>query len=537
MKTELTRRNFVLGTAVGAAGIATAGLAACTSQNTTASSASAASQEESSSAQAEAADVSSASAPTTGSDYASRVTDMTSCDIVVVGAGMSGLTASVQALLEGADVITLESMPNPGGNGNVTSNVMGVGTKMQEDLGITVTPAEIIETEMETFNYAADGYRWKTLIANSADNIEWLQEQGCTFETVDNYHGAGLFSTAHEWTEDAGRTGATGYVAPMVARVEELGGQVLTSTAGKEIIMDGNKVAGIYAETDDGVLQIDCKAVIIATGGYANNQELLEQKGYDFSKIESSGLVGHNGDGIMMAIAAGGKSWLDESCLMEYPMNPTIGGDSRSFANLTNAIWVNGSGSRFANEACGIAVPARPALAIRTQEESYILLTQAMIDERPPSMDGVMAADVVAEGTASGAIFAGDTIEEVAKAAGLDADALVQTIEEYNGYCADGADPDFGKPADQLVAYENGPFYLMDNTGISYLTTIGGIDTTATCEVRSADGNGVVDGLYAVGVDGVENYRGCYTIDIPGSCNANNINSGRTAALQAVAYL
>lgn len=75
---------------------------------------------------------------------------------------------------------------------------------------------------------------------------------------------------------------------------------------------------------------------------------------------------------------------------------------------------------------------------------------------------------------------------------------------------------------------------LLDAMG--FLTTIGGIDTTPDCEVRAADG-GIVEGLYAVGVDGVELYRGLYTIDIPGSCNANNIWTGRHAAQMACAKL
>jgi len=106
----------------------------------------------------------------------------------------------------------------------------------------------------------------------------------------------------------------------------------------------------------------------------------------------------------------------------------------------------------------------------------------------------------------------------------------------YNAACKAGEDREFGKKAELLTPLENGPFYLSQNSGIYFLTTIGGIDTTPDCEVRSIKG-GVVENLYAVGVDGVENYKGLYTIDIPGSCNANNIWSGRHAAQMACAKL
>lgn len=158
--------------------------------------------------------------------YAGKAAYTEDVDIVVVGAGASGLTAAVEALLDGVSVLVLESQTKAGGNGSTTSVVMGVGTPMQEKLGISLTPAEIINAEMETFNYSVDGVRWSSLVRNSADNIQWLIDQGCQFNgNVDNYHGVGVVDTGHWWTGDTGRDGETGYVAPMVNRVEEFGGR------------------------------------------------------------------------------------------------------------------------------------------------------------------------------------------------------------------------------------------------------------------------------------------------------------------------
>lgn len=518
---EITRRNFIGMSGLAAAGAAAFGLAGCAPKSSSSSSASSASSK------------STSSAPSV--DYASKVTETRDADIVVVGAGMSGLAAAVEGLLDGADVLVLESQDQPGGNGTVTSCVMGVGTPEQEALGITVTPAQIIATEMNTFNDAVDGSRWARLVKNSAANIAWLQEQGCTFETVDNYLGMGAVSTAHEWTADDGRNGGTKYITPMSARVEELGGEILTKTAGKQLIMaDDGSVAGIYATTNDGVLQVNAKAVIIATGGYANNNDLLAEKGYDTDAIEVFGIPGHNGDGITMALEAGAKSWMDNSSLMEYTMNPAIGRDSGSISHMADAIWVNGDGERFVDENCGKAVPARPALAVRTQDISYALFTQSQLDALATRNEKI--AGIVSDAVQAGSIYQADTIEELAKAAGIDPDALTETVNTYNTFAANGSDDEFGKDASCLQAIDQGPFYLNQNNGIYFLTTIGGIDTTKNTEVRAEDG-GVIPGLYAVGVDGVENYKGLYTIDIPGSCNANNINSGRTAAQKAIEYM
>lgn len=516
---KLTRRNFLQGALVGMAGLTGLTAVGC------APSSKSQSGESSSQADVSATD---ASAQST---YSNQVSETMDCDIVVVGAGMSGLAAAVQALELGANVVVLESESTAGGNGNVTSCVMGVQTDMQKELGIEITPQEIIETEMETFNYAADGSRWSTLIHNSADNIAWLKDQGCTFATVDNYHGAGLVNTAHEWTEDGGRTGTQGYVDPMVARVGDLGGTLLLSTPGKEIILDDGKVAGIYAESEDGVIQINAKAVIIATGGFADNMDMVASKGYNVDEVSSSGLPGHNGDGISMAIAAGGKSWMNEASLMEYPMNPKMPRESGGFSRLFNSVYINGNGKRFFNEGAPAKVAARAALAVRTQDISYALFDSAISKELKED-----AIENLAKAVDEGCVYQADTLEELAQAAGIDPETLVETIEKYNEDCKAGVDTEFGKDPSMLVALETPPYYLSQNNGISYLVTIGGIDTTPTCEVKAENG-GIIEGLYAVGVDGVENYRGCYTIDIPGSCNANNINSGRTAAQKAYELL
>ncbi|MCK6139759.1 FAD-dependent oxidoreductase [Slackia exigua] len=353
--------------------------------------------------------------------YAGKAAYTEDVDIVVVGAGASGLTAAVEALLNGASVLVLESQTKAGGNGSTTSVVMGVGTPMQEKLGISLTPAEIINAEMETFNYSVDGVRWSSLVRNSADNIQWLIDQGCQLNgNVDNYHGVGVVDTGHWWTGDTGRDGETGHVAPMVNRVEELGGRILYEVAGKALIMDDDgAAAGVYAETQDGVLQVNAKAVILATGGYANNNDILEEKRYDSDGLDVFGMPGHNGDGILMALAAGGKSWLNNSSLMEYPMNPKIGRKSNVISRMPNSLWVNGSGTRFVDENCSAKVPARAALAVRTQDVSYAVFDQAILDAAKSASEDV--ASVVEQGVSDGYIFKADSIEDLAAAVDMDA--------------------------------------------------------------------------------------------------------------------
>lgn len=523
MTTEITRRNLFKGALLGMAGAASAGmLAGCAPKQPSAET-------------TDSGDgATSAGATDAAADYAGKVTETEEVDIVVVGAGASGLAAAVEALNQGADVLVLESQTKAGGNGSTTSVVMGVGTKMQQDLGIALTPAEIIDAEMETFNYSVDGVRWSSLVRESDDNIQWLIDQGCLFNgKVDNY-GVGIVDTGHWWTGDTGRDGETGYVVPMVARVEELGGRIRYEAAGKALIMEEGAASGVYAEIPNGVLQVNAKAVIVATGGYANNDALLEERGYNPDEMLVFGVPGHDGDGINMALAAGAKSWMQNSSLMEYPMNPHMGKESVPLSRMPNGLWVNGNGVRFVDENCGAKVPARAALAVRTQDITYTLVDESLLDTLRSADESF--AEVIEKAVADGAIFKADTVEALAETADIDAAALTATLETYNGYCAAGNDEEFGKDPACLQTIGTAPFYLSENSGIYFLTTIGGIDTTELCEVRAEEG-GVIKGLYAVGVDGVELYKGLYTIDIPGSCNANNIYTGRVAAQQACALI
>lgn len=136
----------------------------------------------------------------------------------------------------------------------------------------------------------------------------------------------------------------------------------------------------------------------------------------------------------------------------------------------------------------------------------------------------------VADGTEPDLVCA-DTVAEAAEKAGLDADALQASIDRYNELCAAGADADFGKDAALMVPIQTAPFYVVKMNQY-YLMSIGGIRCDANARVLT-DKKQPVEGLYAVGTDGCMLYRNIYTINVGGTCNANNVNSGRATANHA----
>ena len=183
---ELTRRSF-LGIA-GMAGVAAAGagLAGCAPASTGTS----------------AQDASNDGDGAKGGVTRQAVATYT-CDVCICGAGNSGLSAAVEAAQQGARASSCwRSTAARAGGGIGTEGVFAVNSKMQQDAGIAIEPAEVIATEMSYSHNRANGLKWLDLIEASGENISWLQDCGVNFTgVVDDYHG-GLFETFHWFGEN-----------------------------------------------------------------------------------------------------------------------------------------------------------------------------------------------------------------------------------------------------------------------------------------------------------------------------------------------
>ena len=123
-------------------------------------------------------------------------------------------------------------------------------------------------------------------------------------------------------------------------------------------------------------------------------------------------------------------------------------------------------------------------------------------------------------------------MEELAELMGVDAAALSATVERYNGYCDEGVDEDYGKPAELLMPVRQAPFYAVHIT-IDVQVSIGSIATDRSFRALSEAGE-PIKGLYVVGVEGAMLWANVYTMNIAGGCNANNVYSGRVAARHAL---
>ena len=527
MRMDLSRRSFLTGVAGVGAMAALGGLAGC-----------APSQEKTDAADAKA---DAAAGPKTY-DKVDKTYDT---DLLIVGGGGSGLACAVQAALNGTNFILIEKGSELGGNASFVEGMFAIESKMAEEQGIHVTPSEIIEAELVRGQHRQNGALWMDLCTKSAENIEWCLEQGVMYRgDIDNYNG-GLYPTFH-WFKD-GKC-KIGYVEPMVKRVEELGIEVHLNTAATSLIQKDGAIVGAYAEGDEGVVQYNCKAVVFATGGFGGNPELIEKQGWDIENLFVVGSSNAAGDAYRMALEVGAKDFMTDSAqsiLYNIPALPPID-FHKDALNPVNGyfgiaaggpvLWVNEDGDRYTRENLTDdnlvlqCIPGRDNLA------NYAVFDQAIFDEFFGTTDEgrAMFEDAVA-GDKTETLFKADSIKGLADAGGLDADALAKTVERYNELAKKGNDDDFGKPAEKMVAIENGPFYLA-KLGYSFFFEVGGVTTDKQRRVLD-EAMQPIPGLYAIGNDGNMLYRHVYTINMPGTAFGNQVNSGREAANNVADFL
>ncbi|MBR3258263.1 MAG: FAD-binding protein, partial [Eggerthellaceae bacterium] len=338
---DVSRRDLLKGSAIAAVSLAAAaGLAAC--------------KPESHSTPDPAPDPTPDATPdpSQAETYESQVSETKSCDILVVGVGASGLTAVVQAGELGAKVIGIESQAQIGA-GIRPECVCAIHTKLSRAAGIPdVDKADVIKHELNYFNYKIDPGFWSDLLDNSADNIEWLQKNGVLFSgQVDRYREKGLYPTAH-WYQDG--KADTAYAAPLLAKAKEYDIELIPETRGLDLVMDNGKVAGVYAKTKNGsIMKILAKAVILATGGYADNKELMRAHGVAVGSVLSSWAGIRVGDSLTMGKTAGAYDrsyvggFVTTPCIasMKDPMRFSVGA-------IQQCIWANQDGQRYVNEDC-----------------------------------------------------------------------------------------------------------------------------------------------------------------------------------------
>ena len=433
-------------------------------------------------------DVSKFDVASASSGETERTEETLECDVVVVGAGGAGLTAAAQAAEDGASVIVVEKMPIVGGNSlKATGGMNAAGTSYQAALGITDSGVqEFIDDTMNGGHQINDRSLVTTMAENSAAAIDWLASIGAPLPKVEATGG-----TTHKYLHEPEDGSAVGsyLVDKLSAQVEKQGVQVLLETKATEILMDNGTASGILAESSTTNYTIHAKAVVLATGGFGANYDMMTQYDPALANAVTTNHAGATGDGITMGEAVGA----DTVDMEQIQLHPTVYQEtgllvSESVRSM-GGILVNSEGNRFCND-----LATRDAVSAAELEQpgsyAYIIFDQRIVDDLASCQKYIK----------NGWSVQAETYEGLAKAMGLTGDAVdnfVNTMNTWNASVAAGVDEAFGRNNGMEEDLSTAPYYAIKIApGIHH--TMGGLKIDTETQVISAEGQPIA-GLYAAG--------------------------------------
>ena len=462
-------------------------------------------------------------------------------DIVICGGGMSGLTAAVEAGYQGLKAVVLERQADYGGNGLGVEGYFAIGSRLQKELGITTTVSEMISAELTYCAFRSNGKMWSDMISRSGANFDWHEEQGVLFSgEVRQGSRGGKVQTAHLFKEKQGSP--ANFIEPMATKARSLGAEIVCNMRATELIQDGSGViVGVRATSGQGgTEEFLGNAVILCTGGFGGNEELIRKAGWKNGTIEFRGMAANEGDGYSMAMAVGAMDNIAHGAGLAAPiLQGTVFNDAinRCVAFGGAQMWVNEECDRFVNEDIAKTTNSYAVTnALRLQKGTWSVFDREFIEDGLKNDADLIAKfdEIVAAGY--GDIFESETLDGLPAKFGLNQAAFDETVQRYNEMAASGSDEEYGKQPDFMTPIENGPFYIMDFSTFYFNVGIGGIGTNKRFEVI-ADNGEAIPGLYSAGVDGSMLYPDCYTINIPCSCCANNVYSARMSVRNAMTYM
>ena len=488
-------------------------------------------------------------------DSKNKINIETTADIIVIGAGGCGLAAAVTAAEKGANVAILEKMPSPGGNSILAFGIFGSESPTQRRLEVDV-PKDAV------FKYAMDWAHWKinplierAFIEKSGDTISWLEDKGMYFDKVPLIYNYFNFRTFHVVGvgPDGKEVANTGReVTKRLRKIcDESGVQIYSKCKANKIVLDKTgRVAGVTVDYNGKEIQINAKSVIIATGGYGGNKELLKKYHPSYNEhLTYSGLPHLTGDGIKLAEEAGAATESSGTLLLSLHFCKPIHSHSsiNDMARDPHTMWVNMQGERFTSEWI-----TDHAFAVYRQRDKCLY---ALFDEKfkrqfiqetrhlsgfcgtsdVTIIPGAPLDDDIASESERGAAKVAESWGEIASWMGIPAEVLEETIEKYNLACDQRYDPIFNKDRRYLDALRTPPYYAI-RCYQDFHTAIGNIKINQNMEVLNQQ-HSPIPGLYAGGDSCGGWSSDVYCIGLAGHAFGFAINSGCIAGENAAKYI
>ena len=441
-------------------------------------------------------------------------------DLLVIGGGVAGLTGAVEAADLGVEKILLvEKLAYYGGSAFVSAGILaGYETSVTRKMDLHIDPVDLYNDQMKEKRNTLDPELTRISTEKSGETIDWLIDHlGVAFDPeVVHKEGYGSYQAVHLVT-GGGPGMREGYQKALEQRPNI---EVQLETRATELLTADGAVIGAVVQKGEETLRIKAKAVLLATGGYSGNRELMGRLHPANSVFMEGAMPGYTGDGLIMATAIGaGVNNVDQiQCyLREYE-------DGRSQMPYMFSIYVGNEGKRFMDE--------KRTPQTYNNENRLALIEQYAKDQQDYfwciNDDAAMKQFQLDEAARTHpGMFIADSLEELAGKIGIDGAGLEATVKTWNGYAAKQEDPDFGRTS-FWMPISQGPFYALKTTFQSSVCH-GGITKNEKAEVTRFDGSSI-PGLYAAGEVTVSANSNGYTISAA-------ITFARIAAQNMLAYI
>lgn len=572
-KFTLNRRDFLKGAAASGAIAAIGAMAGCGKPSAKAA-------EEV--AQAETA----AKWDTKPASVAGQVSKTVDYDVVIIGAGNSGIPAALTVAEEGGKVVIIEQGENPT---MWAGDFDALDSKIQKELGIQIDKDFVIKDLMRYASGRADQDLITLWAYNSGAILDWYQEKMQAkgldvmvdvktkkFYPENFYYSPPACHTAFKppLQETKNSMGSELAIPAMVELLNEAGGKIDFKTTAVELVQEkSGKVTGVIAKDKDGtyVQYNAAKAVMIATGGFLGDKDMMDQLGVADHKFCSNhvGGQGRMGTGIRLAKWAGAEIDADMGgglLIFDRGSLPK-GVELGEQGGTTPVFWwpgsqpflrVNALGERFCNEDgpydfvmhMGAVQPGHfwwqifddnhwddivrfgtticSRLVAEEGAKNCLLLGQYF----PARNKEEFAGSHLKSGLEQGAVIKADTLEELVEMMGVPKDTFMATVARYNELADKGVDEDYHKAPWRLSHLNAGPFYAAKLSGWA-LATINGVRVNTRLQAIDAEGK-AIEGLRVIGNDMGGFFNGNYPQYYGGLCMGKSVTLARLAALDVM---
>ena len=425
-------------------------------------------------------------------------------EVIVVGLGVAGGAAAIEAARAGARTIVFERAARGGGATALSEGTIyfGGGTRVQKAAGFSDTTEDMLAHVSRAAGPTSDPEKVRLYCENSLDHFDFFDSIGVEFKDT-HYPEKVIFPPTDDCLIYSGneeaypfsresppaprghkprKEGAAGgyIIERMISTLGELGVPIRNESRVSTLVRDDDgRVVGIIATIDGEEVAVRAsRGVILTTGGFIMNREMVRHFAPDLARCRYPiGSEGCDGSGIRMGMGVGGAAINMHEGLMTTPYFPPV--------SHIEGLIVNRQGQRFINEDC---YHGRVADAIMQKADGQAFLIvddsiygQAMV---PYEIAGVE-----------------ETIEDLEKTLGMPEGQLVHTFDSYNRHAERNEDPVYHKAAKYVKPLSNPPYAALDlsvDKSIWAAFTLGGLDTKPSGEVLTVDGE-VIPGLYAAG--------------------------------------